>query len=209
MSCRKIVLLCSRSRAQQEFETLLIVCPDGIFWIILRFVAKLSMVMHHHQPECLWKDCFAMVSVKVRMRVNVIKYDHSCCIHIYIYIQCCLILLQSNVIWWYIVMIWSNLWNIGLLCSQSRSWWWLKTSWNVFSPVFCSTDIFEAKLGVWIWASDKRSYKKWDNALEISAEFNERTSNYFPKHDIEKIIETEPVKSTWRFPSCPKENQLW
>ena len=36
-------------------QWMLIVCPDGIFWIADPFTTKPSVVMHHHDPDCLPK----------------------------------------------------------------------------------------------------------------------------------------------------------
>ena len=51
----EIGLLCSRSRSQQNFKMSMNVCPDDIFWIAEPFTAKLGMVMHHYEPDCLPK----------------------------------------------------------------------------------------------------------------------------------------------------------
>ena len=37
------------------------------------FVTKLAIVMHHHEPECMQKDWFAIFKVKVTARPRMIK----------------------------------------------------------------------------------------------------------------------------------------
>ena len=49
------------------------VCPDGIFKTAYHFVTKLCIVMHHHEPERMQKDLFAIFKVKVIARAHMIK----------------------------------------------------------------------------------------------------------------------------------------
>ena len=49
------------------------VCPDDIFYMLECFVIKLGIVMHHHEPECMQKDWFAIFKVKVMARAHMIK----------------------------------------------------------------------------------------------------------------------------------------
>ena len=46
------------------------VCPDGIFKTAYHFVTKLCIVMHHHEPERMQKDLFAIFKVKVIARAQ-------------------------------------------------------------------------------------------------------------------------------------------
>ena len=64
--------------------------------------------------------------------------------------------------------------------------------------------------------SDKRLYKKGDNALQISSQkfklknFNLKKEEIIPsKKMTEKITETKPIRWTCHFPSSPIQNQLW
>ena len=49
---------------------ILIECMDNIFWTEWLFVAKLSMVIHHHE-YC--KVCFVTIKVKVTVRTHILK----------------------------------------------------------------------------------------------------------------------------------------
>ena len=40
---------------QQNFKMSMNICPDDIFWIAEPFTAKLGMVMHYEEPDCLSK----------------------------------------------------------------------------------------------------------------------------------------------------------
>ena len=46
MSCEEIGLLCSRSRSQRSFKTLVNICPDDIFWTAEQFITKLGLLRH-------------------------------------------------------------------------------------------------------------------------------------------------------------------
>ena len=55
VSYEEIGLLCSKSRLHQNFKMSVDVGPYDIFWIAEAITTKLSLVMHHHEPDCLAK----------------------------------------------------------------------------------------------------------------------------------------------------------
>ena len=55
MSYEEIELLCSGSRLRQSFKMSMTVYPDAVFENAEPFTAKHSMVMHHHESDCLPK----------------------------------------------------------------------------------------------------------------------------------------------------------
>ena len=66
--------------------------------------------MHHNEPECMQKDLFAIFKDKVVASAYKSVYT----------ISTELILLQSNLIWWYIVIRWSVLCNNWIVVLNSR-----------------------------------------------------------------------------------------
>ena len=90
-------------------------CLFDIFWTAHPFVTKLGMVMHHHRPECHVER----LSSQSRSQWGLIQSDitiSTVCTEL-------LILLQPNLIGWYIIISGVSCVNIWLL-------WRFKTSLN-------------------------------------------------------------------------------
>ena len=116
------------------------------WWYLLTidffFVARLNGVMH------MQKDCFAinsLVSVRVTVRVHI--YSQNMIVSAVS--SELLSLLQPDIVWWYIIIYSQACEKIGLMCSWSKSQWWLRSSLNQSCYIFHTTEIFAAKLGVW------------------------------------------------------------
>ena len=94
------------SRSQRRFKILLTVFPGNIFWISKHFVTKHGMVMHYHEPEhlakrlvcCLHDQGYSTGLCNKKKTVSTVSTEP-------------LILLQSNLDWWYIFIGWSVLWK--------------------------------------------------------------------------------------------------
>ena len=68
-----IGLLFSRSRPQQGLIWVKYDSFNYIFWTADPSATKLSMVMHHHESDCLPKDWFAVFKVMVTVKDHMIK----------------------------------------------------------------------------------------------------------------------------------------
>lgn len=57
---------------QGEGSYLSDICLHIFSTVVVPFVTKLGMVIHHHEAECcvMHKDCFAIFKVKVRLRIH-------------------------------------------------------------------------------------------------------------------------------------------
>ena len=88
-------------------------CVSNIFWTIETFVAKLSMVMHHHEPDCLAKGLFCYHQGQGH---NEGSYNQNTFFSISSEL---LILLQPNLVWWYF-MSWNVLWKDCIAVYQSQ-----------------------------------------------------------------------------------------
>ena len=71
------------------------------------FTAKLDMVMHHYEPDCLSK-------VSITVKDNIIK------IWLLNILSELLIFVQLNLVWWYIIIRWIVLWKEWIILLRSR-----------------------------------------------------------------------------------------
>ena len=77
----------------------------------------LGLMAYHHRWIVFWNDWYAIFKVSVTVKNNLIK------IRLFNILSELLILLQLNLVWWYIILWWVVLWKdwIALLWSRSRS----------------------------------------------------------------------------------------
>ena len=129
MSCEKIDLLFSRSRSMQDLIWSKYDNFCCIFWIAAPFATKPGLIVHYHKPECFMekldciimsqivfqKDWFAVLKVKVTVKDNIIK------VWLFNVLSELLILLQLNLVWWYIIIRWIVKYLTAPLWSRSRS----------------------------------------------------------------------------------------
>ena len=137
LNCERIGLLCSRLKSQHRFKLWMNVHLD-IFCTAEPFVTMgwLCIIMGQGVMQKVW---FAIFKVKVTLKAHIIKYDFQ------------RYLLKPN--WMaYIIMSWSALLKIALLCSMSRSQWRFKISLNLFYPFFFfTTDLLATRLDVFVY----------------------------------------------------------
>ena len=119
------------------------VCPDDIFWIAEPFATKFGMEMHHYEPDCLPNRSICCLQGR--------SEDHITNTLLSNIFSELLILLQLNLVWWYIIIRWIVLWKdwIALLWSRSRSYERFKIPMAVHLDDISSTvEPFVTKLGM-------------------------------------------------------------
>ena len=61
---------CAQGQCHSKFQNVN-ECPDDIFWIAEPFTARLAVVMHHYEPDCLPKYLFAVIKFKVTVKDHI------------------------------------------------------------------------------------------------------------------------------------------
>ena len=97
-----------------------------LFYFFIIFIIGSSLFTFCLKPR--ETVCFAILKVKVTMRTHMIYNEHMIVSAMSLEL---LILLQPNLIGWYILIPRVCSRNIGFLCPRSRSQWWFKSSQTV------------------------------------------------------------------------------
>ena len=130
----EIGLLCSRSRAQQNFKMSVNVCLDYIFWITEHSVTKFGMVMQHHEPEC-HAEILLLLLLSLRSKSQWGSYDQNMTLST-IFSEL-LIAWQPNLVWWYIIISQSVLWKKRIIAFK------VKVTVKGQNVSVCPDDIFQ------------------------------------------------------------------
>ena len=123
----------------------------------LNLLLQLFMLMHYHELECLVKRWFAVLKVKVTVKVHIIK------IWLSTIPSEVLIHLQPNLVWWYIIISWVVLWKdwIAVLYSRSKSQQRFKISISVhLDDIFPTAEPFVTRFVVVTHHLGPECYKK-------------------------------------------------
>ena len=111
---KKIGLLYTRSRSQQRFQ--MCECLSGQYFLNLStFHNQAGIVAYFYELNCDTEKLFCYLQGEGHSEG---VYNQNMTISTTSFIL--LILLEPNLVWWYIIISWNVLWNIGLLCSRSR-----------------------------------------------------------------------------------------